>query len=101
MNYEIELQGHWKVRRISGFLPPAGVSKHIERGRGWTKLFGVPVASFRVQGQRLVYRFWPVVDDLERQPDGTFTGQGRLFGWPFCRFRLDRVNRRSNGVDVR
>jgi hypothetical protein len=77
------------VQRISGLLPP-GVSKRIEGVQGVTRLFGLPVGRFRVEGDRFVYRAWPVVDEVEPTPDGGFVGAGLLFGRRFCRFRLVR-----------
>jgi hypothetical protein len=87
------LTGHFRVKRLSGLLPPFGVSKRIDGRTGYTSLFGLPVARFRVVGHRLVYRRWPIVDEL--RPDGNaFVGRGRLFGIvTFCRFRLERVGR--------
>jgi hypothetical protein len=81
------LEGSWRVERVSGFLPPAGVTKRIENDHGWTLVAGIPVAPFRVVGHTLVYRGWPVRDELE--PDaGSWRGRGLLFGREFCRFRL-------------
>jgi hypothetical protein len=81
------LEGTWRVERISGFLLPAGVTKRIKDGHGWTLVAGVPAAPFRVQGETLFYRGWPVRDELE--PDaGFWRGRGLLFGREFCRFRL-------------
>jgi hypothetical protein len=87
-----DLEGHWRVRRISGLLPP-GVTKQIGSTTGRTLLFGIPIGSFRIAGHRLIYRLWPIVDEVEAGPDGLFVGRGRLFGWPFCRFRLERLAR--------
>jgi len=82
--------GRYRVRRISGILPP-GVSKSIGRGRGRTLLLGIPIASFDVRDHRLVYHFWPVVDEIE-SIDGQLVGRGRLFGRvTFCHFRLERL----------
>lgn len=85
------LQGVWRVRRISGLLPP-GVTKEIDGDSGRTLLFGLHFGAFRVDGARLVYRFWPIVDLVQPDPDraGAFVGRGTVFGIPFCRFRLER-----------
>jgi hypothetical protein len=90
--------GHFRVRRISGFLPPFGVSKRIEGARGCTYLFGLPIGRFRVVGRRFIYRRWPIVDEMEGGPSlseaasDRWVGRGRLFGfWTFCRFRLERI----------
>jgi hypothetical protein len=81
------LEGNWRVERVSGFLLPVGATKRIENGVGWTLVAGIPVARFRVVGATLVYRGWPVRDELE--PDASFwRGRGLIFGREFCRFRL-------------
>ena len=84
------LEGAWRVKRISGLLPPAGVTKHIGGGAGATRVLGLPVAAFRVRGLSLVYRFLPIRDELTPRPDGSWDGRGLLLGWEFCRFRLIR-----------
>jgi hypothetical protein len=94
------LQGQFRVRRVSGLLPPFGVTKRIEGAQGCTYLFGVPIGRFRVQGRRFVYRWWPIVDEIERGPTNTtrpgggpWPGRGRLFGFlTFCRFLLERID---------
>jgi hypothetical protein len=87
------------VRRISGLLPPVGVTKRIEGERGCTYLFGVPFGRFTVSGNRFIYDRWPIVDELEPN-DGTSLceGSGMFFGrFRFCRFRLEPA---SLGDDV-
>jgi hypothetical protein len=82
------LDGTWRVQRESGVLPPLGLGKRICGDSGWTSVAGVPVAPFRIAGTTLVYRGWPVRDELEPQADGTWSGRGILLGREFCRFRL-------------
>jgi hypothetical protein len=82
------LDGQWRVERIDGLLPPSGVTKRIVAGSGWTLVGGVPVAFFRVAGKTLVYRGWPVRDELEAGSDGSWLGRGLLGGREFCRFRM-------------
>jgi hypothetical protein len=84
------LEGAWRVEREAGLLPPFGLSKTISGGSGWTRAAGLPVAPFRVSGTTLVYRGWPVRDELREGPDGTWAGRGLLLGREFCRFRLVR-----------
>lgn len=86
------LVGRFRVKRLSGFLPPFGVTKVIDGRQGCTYLFGLPFGRFIVLGRRFVYRRWPIVDELDPGgvKDGQITGRGRLFGFiTFCRFRLD------------
>lgn len=84
----VTITGSWKVRRLSGLLPP-GVTKQIDGDRGRTLLFGRHFGSFRVDGDRLVYTFWPIVDELEAHGDA-IDGRGTVCGLTFCRFRLER-----------
>ena len=83
-----KLDGRWRVEREAGLLPPFGIGKRIGGGSGWTTLGGVPVGAFRVEGNALVYRGWPIRDELRWQADGTWSGRGLLGGREFCRFRL-------------
>src|SRR3954471_6152582 len=83
------LTGWFHVRRVSGLLPPFGVTKHLDGSTGVTCLAGIPVGRFRIVGNRFVYRFWPIVDELEADDQGGIVGRGPLFGVrPFCRFKL-------------
>jgi hypothetical protein len=89
-NAMAKLDGEWRVERESGLLPPFGLSKTIRGGTGWTRAVGLPVAAFRVAGTTLVYRGWPVRDELESRADGSWSGRGVLLGQEFCTFRLVR-----------
>jgi hypothetical protein len=90
-----ELDGVWRVEREAGVLPPVGLSKKISGREGWTRALGVPVAPFRVVGRTLVYRGWPVRDELEPRVDGSWGGRGLVLGREFCRFRLVRVTKNA------
>ncbi|HEX5468355.1 MAG TPA: hypothetical protein VFW80_04830 [Gaiellaceae bacterium] len=85
-----KLEGSWRVEREAGLLPPFGLTKTIGERDGWTRAAGLPVAPFRVVGTTLVYRGWPIRDELAEGPDGSWEGRGLLFGREFCRFRLVR-----------
>lgn len=86
------LRGTFRVRRISGLLPPFGVSKRIEGSKGVTYLFGIPFGKFRVVGRRFVYTWWPIVDEIDGEDERGPLGRGRIFGLlTFCRFRLEPV----------
>lgn len=82
------LEGTWKVEREAGLLPPFGLSKRIGPASGWTLVAGLPAAYFRIRGTTLEYVGWPVRDELEPRPDGSWGGRGLLAGREFCRFRL-------------
>jgi hypothetical protein len=88
-------RGRWQVVRVSGLLPPVGVTKRIAGDEGCTYLFGVPIGRFHIEAGRpvrFVYRFWPIVDELDVPPDGPSAARGRglVFGHVFCRFALRR-----------
>jgi hypothetical protein len=83
-----ELVGEWLVRRIDGLLLPIGLRKTIGQGRGWTRLWRLPIAAFRVRGQTLYYLGIPIEDRLTPLGDGTWSGRGYVLGRQFCRFRL-------------
>jgi hypothetical protein len=86
------LVGRFRVRRISGWLPPFGVTKRIDRSGGVTYLFGLPFGAFRVIGRRFVYKWWPIVDEIDGEDARGLLGRGRLFGFlTFCRFRLEAI----------
>lgn len=84
------MDGHWRVRRVSGFLPP-GVTKRITAPVGQTLVFGRLFGTFDVLGDRFVYRFWPIVDVVAVADGDAFVGRGLVLGLQFCRFRLERV----------
>ena len=88
----IALIGVFRVRRVSGLLPPFGVTKRIHGSKGVTYLFGLPIGAFRVIGRRFVYRWWPIVDEIDGEDGRGWLGRGRLFGLlTFCHFRLEPV----------
>lgn len=76
---------------MSGLLPP-GLRKKIGRRTGSTLLGRFPIALFRVCGDTLEYRLFPVRDELTPGDAGTWVGRGLIFGREFCRFRLVRAS---------
>lgn len=78
------------MRRRSGLLPPVGLRKDIGGGEGRLFFLGIPVARFRVSGDRLVYRRLPIRDELIADADGV-SGRARMFGIPFCTFVMRRM----------
>ena len=88
----MSLDGTWRVERVSGLLPPFGLTKRIGGDSGWTRVGGLPAALFHVRGTTLEYVGWPVRDELSPQPDGSWAGRGLLAGREFCRFRLVKLD---------
>jgi hypothetical protein len=87
-----ELDGIWKVKRLSGFLPPMlAVHKRISGTSGETKLGLLPGVPFDVVGLQLRYRppFADFVDELEPAGD-RYVGRATFRGREFGRFALER-----------
>jgi hypothetical protein len=89
-----ELDGSWKVERVSGALPPLyGVEKRIEGQRGQTRFGPVPF-RFDVDGLRLRYRFplSGLVDELtpEHEPAAAAAADPRVTGYNGRTFVLGR-----------
>ena len=88
-----ELDGIWKVERLSGLLPPlVGVRKRIRGSSGETAVGPLPGVSFDVVGLTLRYRapFRGFVDELEPSDDG-FRGRATFRGRVFGRFAMTRM----------
>jgi hypothetical protein len=88
-----ELDGVWRVERVSGGLPPLySCRKRIEGDRGTTEFGRLPGMPFEVRGLELHYRgpFRMLVDRLERR-NGEFLGHATLFGRELGRFRMTRA----------
>jgi len=87
-----ELDGIWRVERMSGLLPPLyGVRKRIEGNHGETKIGPLPGVPFRVVGLSLNYHapLGGFVDVLERDGDG-YAGRATFRGREYGRFRMIR-----------
>jgi ferritin-like metal-binding protein YciE len=88
-----ELDGVWRVERLSGALPPLyGCVKRIDGARGTTEFGRAPGMPFDVRGLELHYRgaFSPLVDRLERR-NGEYFGRATAFGREFGQFRMRRL----------
>jgi hypothetical protein len=93
-----ELDGIWRVERVSGFLPPLlGVRKRIRGASGETVVGPLPGVPFDVVGLSLRYRapFRGFVDELEPNAEG-FLGRATFRGRVFGRFALKRVLEQSS-----
>ena len=91
------LEGSWRVERRGGLLPPMfGVWKRIRGARGWTRVGLLPGVPFRVEGREdfvaLVYLppLGSFVDEIQHQPDGSWSGRATVAGHEFGRFRMSR-----------
>jgi hypothetical protein len=88
-----DLDGVWRVKRLSGLLPPlVGVRKRIQGASGETTVGPLPGAPFDVVGLSLRYRapFRGFVDELEPTADG-FRGRATFRGREFGQFALERI----------
>jgi hypothetical protein len=88
-----DLQGEWRVERLSGLIPAFGLRKRVGRSGGSTRLGRLPLAFFRVRGLTLDYLAWPIQDELVPSEKGEWIGRGFFLGREFCRFRLVRPTR--------
>ena len=96
------LVGKWKVERMGGLLPPMiGVRKTIRGGAGETRVGPLPVWPFRVkrtfESVDLVYRrsFSTFVDEVRREPDGSWLGRMTFLGLELGRFRMTPIDHRK------
>ena len=98
------LEGQWKVERLGGLLPPMlGVRKRVRGEDGETRIGPLPVWPFRGErrGERvaLVYRppFSMFVDEVRREPDGSWLGRMTFVGLELGRFRMTPSDHRKAG----
>ena len=94
-----ELDGRWRVERLSGALPPmVAVHKEIHGKRGETKLGHFLAWPFRIEEREdcpaLVYRrpFSILVDEVRKQTEDSGLGATTLGGRAFGRFRMTRIS---------
>jgi ferritin-like metal-binding protein YciE len=96
-----ELDGTWRVQRVSGFLPPLmGLQKRISGERGETTVGTLPGVPFTVEGLTLRYRppLDGFVDQLEPAADG-FSGRSTFRGREYARFTMRRVQARTTTTE--
>ena len=87
-----DLEGVWRVERVSGLLPPLyRVRKVIVGDRGETRIGPLPGVPFRVKGLRLEYHapLGGFVDLLEPEGDGYY-GRATFLGREYGQFRMRR-----------
>ncbi len=93
------LEGRWRLERLSGVLPPLiGARKEIRGDRGETRFGPFPGVSFRVEEREdclaLVYRppFSILVDEVRKEPEGSWLGKATLGGRTFGQFRMTKIS---------
>ena len=98
------LEGDWKVERLSGPLPMPFVWKRIRDGRGETRVSprswrtcglpfgpGVPFELEQREGHvALIYRppLSFLVDELRLETDGSWLGRANVAGFRYAWFRM-------------
>ena len=94
-----ELEGRWRVERLSGALPPmVRVHKKIQGERGETRFGPLPGPAFRIEEREdclaLVYRspFSVLVDEVRKESEDSWLGKATLGGRAFGRFRMTRIS---------
>jgi hypothetical protein len=94
-----ELEGRWRVERLSGALPPmVAVHKKIHGKRGETRFGHFLALPFRIEQREdcpaLVYRlsFSTLVDEVRKQTEDSWLGETILGGRALGRFRMTRVS---------
>jgi hypothetical protein len=89
-----DLDGVWRVTRVSGLLPPlVGVRKRIVGTSGRTEVGPLPGVPFAVAGLSLRYRrpFGAFVDQLTPVTPDTYLGHATVAGRRFGTFRMTRL----------
>jgi hypothetical protein len=94
-----ELEGRWRVERLSGALPPmVAVHKEIHGKQGETRFGHLLGLRFRIEEREdcpaLVYRppFSMLVDEVRKRTDDSWLGETTLGGRALGRFRMTRVS---------
>ncbi len=100
------LEGEWKVERLGGLLPPMiGVRKSIRGAGGATRVGPLPVWPFRGEHREgrveLVYRrpFSGLVDEVRREPGGSWLGRTRFLGLELGRFRMTPISEKEREMN--
>ncbi len=93
-----DLEGRWRLERLSGALPPLIAARKEVRGdRGVTRFGPFPGVPFRVEEREdclaLVYRppFSMLVDEVRKEPEGSWLGKATLGGHTLGEFRMTKI----------
>jgi hypothetical protein len=94
-----ELEGRWRVVRLSGALPPmVAVHKEIHGERGETRVGPLPGLPYRIEEREdclaLVYcpPFSLLADEVRKESEDSWLGEATLGGSVFGQFRMTRVS---------
>jgi ferritin-like metal-binding protein YciE len=92
------IEGHWRVERVGGLLPPMiGVRKRIHGESGEAGVGFLPGWPFQLKrhGRRVALIYRPslstLVDELQAETDGSWFGRTTLGGCELGRFRMTRL----------
>ncbi len=95
-----DLEGDWRVERLTGPVPMVGLWKRVSgtRGatRGWWGPLGIPFKLERQEGHvALIYEppFSFMVDELRLQEDGSWIGRAYAAGVRYAWFRMVPIDR--------
>ena len=95
LNFVENLEGDWRVERLSGPVPMPFVWKHIGGGWGTTRVSPVgPKLPFKLEQQEghvaLIYRppLSFLVDELRQEADGSWLGRANAAGIQYAWFRM-------------
>ena len=93
------LEGDWKVERLSGVVPMPGVWKRVRGPRGSTRIGRSPGVPFRLEQRgnyvALIYRppLHMMVDELRYEEPHSWLGRATVAGIEYARFRMARTER--------
>lgn len=91
------LQGDWKVERLSGVLPMPRVWKRVGGSSGSTRIWRSPGVPFRLKPcdeyVALIYRspLNMMVDQLRYEAPHSWHGRATVAGVEYGRFRMIRI----------
>ncbi len=95
-----DLEGDWRVVRLTGPVPMAGLWKRVSGThgdtRGWWGSLGIPFKLEQLEGHvALIYEppFSFMVDELRLQEDGSWLGRAYAAGVRYAWFRMVPIDR--------
>ena len=94
------LQGDWKVERLSGMVPMPGVWKRVSGPGGSTRISRSPGLTFLLEQRgdyvALIYRspLRMMVDELRYEDPHSWHGRATAAGIEYGQFRMTRIQHR-------